>query len=82
MTFWPAGWALVITFPLIYDFIKANSIKKELYYICFIGGGCSVSNIVRNHNGITVLAVVVLICILRAVKRLRDGNKGHICISF
>ena len=82
-TFWPAGWALVITFPLIYDFIKANSIKKELYYICFIGGGCSVSNIVRNHNGITVLAVVVLICILRAVKRLRDGNiKGTFASVF
>lgn len=62
---WAAGWAVVITAPLLYMFYFEKSRKKEMRYVLLIGFLCSVSNIMRNHCGFYVMVVFIFLLFVK-----------------
>lgn len=72
-TMWAAGWAIVISAPLLYLFYLEQSRKKEMLYVAGIGLICSVSNIFRNHCGFYVLVVFLLLLLVKCAVMMHSG---------
>lgn len=72
-TIWAAGWVIIITLPLLYQFYKVKDRRKEAGLIAAIGILCSCGNVMRNHCGFyTTVVLLIIICakILISKKKL------------
>lgn len=77
-SFWGMAWATVLAVPLLfYVAITAWDIKSY-FIIGFIGIICSLSNVMRNHNGFFVLIMVFLILLYKVIKQ-KEGVLKILC---
>ena len=71
-TYWAAGWATVMCFPLVLIYLSSDNQKQKLALMALIGMICSIANVMRNQNAFLIL-VITIIAIF--VSYLRDNEK-------